>query len=98
VSAGGLLGAVPLFLGVSAVVWLAVYFLSRYVSLASLIAGLSLPVTGYLKWGTGDPRFWLGLGIAVFFLFTHRGNIVRLLRGEEHRFSKKSPDKNEEKE
>jgi glycerol-3-phosphate acyltransferase PlsY len=88
VSAGGLLGAMPLCFGVSGVVWLSVYFLSRYVSLASLVGGISLPVTAYCAWGTGDPRFWLCLIIAVFFVFTHRKNIVRLLRGEEHRFVK----------
>jgi glycerol-3-phosphate acyltransferase PlsY len=94
VSAGGFLGAVPLCLGVGAVVWLVVYLFSRYVSVASLVAGLSLPVTGYFAWGVGDPRFWVGLLIAVFFLFTHRGNIIRLVRGEEHRFAKAPPAEN----
>jgi glycerol-3-phosphate acyltransferase PlsY len=88
VSVGGLCGALPLCLGVSAAVWLGGYFLTRYVSVASLLGGLSLPVTANAAWGWHDPRFWLCLGIAAFILFTHRNNIMRLASGREHRFGK----------
>ena len=89
VSVGGLCGALPLCLLVSALVWLAVYFTTRYVSVASLLGGLSLPVTAFCAWGVYDVRFSLCVLIALFIIFTHRGNIVRLLRGEENRFEKK---------
>jgi glycerol-3-phosphate acyltransferase PlsY len=89
VSVGGLCGALPECLVVSAVAWLSSYFITRYVSVASLLGGLSMPVTAVLLWGTADARFWLCLGLAAFIVFTHRGNVTRLLRGEEHRFTKK---------
>ena len=89
VSVGGLCGALPPCLAVSAVVWLATYFSTRYVSLASLLGGISLPITAYWVWGFRDVRFGLCVVIAVFILFTHRGNIARLLRGEENRFARK---------
>lgn len=88
VSVGGLCGALPLCLAVSAVTWLVFYCFTRYVSVASLLGGISLPITAGVAWGVGDPRFWFCLGIALFIIFTHRSNIVRLARGEENRFKK----------
>ncbi|MDR3227923.1 MAG: glycerol-3-phosphate 1-O-acyltransferase PlsY [Puniceicoccales bacterium] len=89
VSAGGLLGAMPVCFAISGVVWLVAYRFGRYVSVASLIAGAAFPVAAYLYYGGAcDPRFWLGVAIAVFFIFTHRSNIIRLLRGEESGFKK----------
>lgn len=92
VSVGGLCGALPPCLVVSAMVWLVTYFSTRYVSLASLLGGISLPITAYWVWGAHDVRFILCLIVAIFILLTHRGNIARLLRGEENRFAKKKSD------
>ncbi len=92
VSVGGLCGALPPCLAVSAVVWLVTYFSTRYVSLASLLGGISLPITAYWVWGAHDVRFGLCVAITAFIIFTHRGNIARLLRGEENRFAKKKAD------
>ncbi|MDR1497059.1 MAG: glycerol-3-phosphate 1-O-acyltransferase PlsY [Puniceicoccales bacterium] len=89
VSVGGLCGVLPPCLAVAGTIWLAVYFLTRYVSLGSLMAGFSLPVTAAIFWGIADVRFWLCAGVALFIAITHRSNIVRLLRGGEHRFEKK---------
>jgi len=69
----------------------------RYVSLASLAAAAALPLLVYLLWA---PRFappesvTLGsLAIAALVIVQHRGNINRLARGEEPKFSfgKKDP-------
>jgi glycerol-3-phosphate acyltransferase PlsY len=63
----------------------------RYVSLASLAAAAALPLLVYLLWA---PRFappesvTLGsLAIAALVIVQHRGNIIRLARGEEPKFS-----------
>jgi glycerol-3-phosphate acyltransferase PlsY len=88
VSAGGLLGAIPLCFAVSSATWLVFYFLTRYVSVASIVAGLSLPACAFFAWGAADMRFWLGLFVAAFIVVKHRSNIARLARGEENRFSK----------
>lgn len=66
--------------------WLVVFALVRIVSLASIIASLSLPVMVWV-WGR-QPRPYIVLAavFALFIAFTHRQNIRRLMRGEEGRF------------
>lgn len=71
---------------------LAVFFLvaviSRFVSLASLSASLSLPLFIYLF--RGDLEV-IAMSIAIFFflVYTHRSNIIRLIRGEERKIGDK---------
>ena len=75
---------------IAEVVWIVVFYFSRYVSLASLVGAAVLPVA-ILVWSR-DPRspvFIASVVIAVFVFWTHRANIGRLRRGEEHRFVKK---------
>jgi acyl phosphate:glycerol-3-phosphate acyltransferase len=71
-------------------VWIAVFYFTRYVSLASLVGAAVLPIA-ILVWSR-DPRspvFIASVAIALFVFWTHRANIARLRRGEEHRFVKK---------
>jgi acyl phosphate:glycerol-3-phosphate acyltransferase len=71
-------------------VWIVVFYFTRYVSLASLLGAAVLPIA-ILAWSR-DPRspvFIASLIIASFVFWTHRANIGRLRRGEEHRFVKK---------
>jgi glycerol-3-phosphate acyltransferase PlsY len=71
-------------------VWIAVFYFTRYVSLASLVGAAVLPIA-IIVWSR-DPRspvFLASLIIAAFVFWTHRANIDRLRRGEEHRFVKK---------
>lgn len=80
----------PLPMLIAQAVWIAVFYFSRYVSLASLIGAAVLPVAilGLYR----DPRspvFVASVIIAAFVFWTHRANIGRLRRGEEHRFVKK---------
>jgi glycerol-3-phosphate acyltransferase PlsY len=75
---------------IAEVVWITAFYFTRYVSLASLLGAAVLPVAilVYLR----DPRspvFIASLIIALFVFWTHRANIGRLRRGEEHRFVKK---------
>lgn len=69
-------------------VWIVVFATSRYVSVASLSAALALPFAflmfGHVK--LNDPFFIASVVVAIFVFFTHRANIGRLRRGEEHRF------------
>jgi glycerol-3-phosphate acyltransferase PlsY len=71
-------------------VWIVAFYFTRYVSLASLLGAAVLPMA-ILVWSR-DPRspvFIASLIIAAFVFWTHRANIGRLRRGEEHRFVKK---------
>jgi glycerol-3-phosphate acyltransferase PlsY len=66
------------------VVWTVVFMLSGYVSLASMIAALILPLAMWLT-GQEPPLMILGATFCVFVMVRHRINIQRLLTGKEHR-------------
>ena len=92
---GVLLGLMPLSLGVSAVVWVVVFYSLRYVSLASLLAAAVLPVSVWFIKVRRDsanlPLFYFSLVAAALIWWRHRANIRRLLNGTEARFVP-SPD------
>ena len=85
----------------AAVVWVVVVKLTRFVGLASCLAAVSLPILvwvwhGLGLWGKVTGREVEGGDGAVVFLvgaivlggvvvFKHRGNIARMMRGEEPR-------------
>ncbi len=84
-SAGVFLALAPTAVLVGLVIWGAVVFTTRIVSLASIVAALTLPLTVYAVQGT-NAVFWVSVSLAAFVIYAHRSNIRRLLRGEEHRF------------
>lgn len=83
--AGVFLALAPVAVLVDVVVWAIIVIVTRYVSLASVIAAALLPGLVLRFHGSG-PVLWLALALAVFVIFAHRANLRRLLRGEEHRF------------
>jgi len=92
---GGLLVLLPIPILIGAAVWGLVFTLSRYVSLASIALGVSLPLSCWLlplctKLTFGQPEFWFAAAIAAFNVWTHRSNIGRLLTGTENRFVKQA--------
>ena len=78
---------------VSEVVWIGTFYFTRYVSLASLLGAAVLPIA-ILAWyrDPQSPVFIASVIIAAFVFWTHRANIGRLRRGEEHRFVKKESE------
>ena len=72
---------------VFAVIWLAVAALTRYSSLAALVAAIAVPVTLYL-FGLVDYAVVLSLMSALVFL-KHRANISRLMDGTESKVGAK---------
>lgn len=93
-AAGVLLGLHP-FLGLAVLaVWLGVAFLSRYSSLAALLAALAAPVL-YLMldriWWYSEGRIVLALVImSALLIWRHRSNIAKLIRGQESRIGSKA--------
>ena len=92
---GGLLVLLPVPILIGAAVWGLVFTLSRYVSLASIALGVSLPLSCWLlplctALKFGQSEFWFAAAIAAFNVWTHRSNIGRLLAGTESRFVKKA--------
>ena len=72
-------------------VWAAAVYSTGYVSVGSILAAIALPVALFFtpyRGGAALPAFAAGLGL--FIVWAHRGNIERLLRGEERRFGKRA--------
>ena len=90
-SAGVILGLHPLVLLVLGSVFLLVLFLSRIVSLSSICAAVSYPITALLL-RLPRPELLLSVVLAALVIWLHRANIGRLMRGEEHRFGVKKKD------
>jgi glycerol-3-phosphate acyltransferase PlsY len=90
-AAGVFLALAPIPMLIALAVWAVVVYLSGYVSLASLSAAVALPVSALLLLGPRAPVFALSVLVALFVFWTHRANIGRLRRGEEHRFGRKKP-------
>ncbi len=82
---GGLFVVLPLVMGVGVLVWGMIFLTTRYVSLASLLLGFSLPITSLML---GQPLWQtlFCLGLALIVGVRHRSNLQRLLQGREARF------------
>ena len=87
-ASGGLLVLMPLPGLIAVLVWIITFLASRYVSLASILASLSVPTAAW----------WLDLPLALKIVATvlsvlvvvrHYANIRRLLAGTEHRWTRK---------
>jgi glycerol-3-phosphate acyltransferase PlsY len=92
---GGLLVLLPIPIIIGAALWAIAFYATRYVSVASLALGLSLPLSCWLlpKFTSlqfSDAELIFAGAIALFNVWTHRSNIGRLLRGEENKFIKKT--------
>ena len=82
--AGVVFALIPLAGGIIAVVWVVLILTTRYVSLASLVATLLVPV---FVFALGDPLPYLiaAVLVTVGIFWAHRGNISRLFKGTESR-------------
>jgi glycerol-3-phosphate acyltransferase PlsY len=90
-ASGVFLALVPVPLLIAQAVWGVIFYFTRYVSLASLVSAVVLPIAILTWWRDPTaPDFIASVLVAVFVFWTHRANIGRLRRGEEHRFVKKA--------
>ena len=95
-TAGALLALAPYSFAIAGIVWVVVYLLSRYVSLASISAATILPICATLITWLKPELYYHSpyvLGflyfLSVMAILKHSGNIKRLLNGTENRFEKK---------
>jgi glycerol-3-phosphate acyltransferase PlsY len=88
-AAGVFLALAPWATLAALVVFIAVLLLWGYVSLGSLSAAVVLPLAVLLLDGWRSPVLLVASLVAAFVFWTHRANIGRLRRGEEHRFGGK---------
>jgi acyl phosphate:glycerol-3-phosphate acyltransferase len=91
-SAGVLVALVPYPLLVILGVWIIVFALSHYVSLASICASVTLPFATWVLVKT-PLLIYVTAGMAGLAVYKHRSNIRRLLNGTENRigFRKTAP-------
>jgi glycerol-3-phosphate acyltransferase PlsY len=100
-SAGIMLGIYPYFTfaGLIAIaIWVVIFLITRYVSVASIIGALSfaaafMAIGLFRGWPITDaqlPLSCLDVAIPLLIIYKHRGNIARLRAGTELRFAPKS--------
>jgi len=88
---GGVFFGVAVWVALTAgLVWLGVFLTFRYASLASIVAGIALPVCAYL-YGYPTSVVVFGAAAAAAILFLHRANLGRLRAGTENRFQFRRP-------
>ncbi len=90
-TAGVFAALAPAAFGIALVTWLIVFAVSRYVSLASIVAAVALPLG---VWLTGNGALLIGVSAAlgVLAIYKHKANIERLLAGTENRIGAKKPE------
>jgi len=88
-SAGVLIALVPSALLITLLIWIVVFGLTRYVSLASLAASFALPFAVWIS-GYSVLLIIVTACMGALAIYKHRSNIERLLNGTENRFSSKS--------
>jgi len=86
--AGVVLALAPWALVIGLGTWIVVVATSGYVSLASIAAALVLPPAVYLLHPERRTLVWMFGLLALGVILLHRGNIVRLVKGGEHRFGR----------
>ena len=92
-SAGALLALTPVATLIGVAIWIIVFWLTRYVSLASLTAAVVLPIV-ILVVSSPDqnkrkPLVYSSVCVAAVVVWRHRSNLSRLIRGTEPRFTRK---------
>ncbi|MGC1320903.1 MAG: glycerol-3-phosphate 1-O-acyltransferase PlsY [Candidatus Udaeobacter sp.] len=92
-SAGALLALTPVATLIGVGIWIIVFWLTRYVSLASMIAAVVLPIVILVvrshDQNNGKPLVYSSACVAAVVIWRHRSNLSRLIRGTEPRFTRK---------
>lgn len=92
---GSLAGVMPQCLLIGLVCWVIIFYTTRYVAIASIGFGVSLPVWSLISLWSGEPvegelaRVFLGFLVMGWIVWRHRENLIRLKAGTENRFDKK---------
>jgi len=92
--AGMIIGIVPDAVLIGVLVFLIMVILTRYVSVGSILASLSIPIYLFMKrfvfhFPISLTLLVFGSLIPVLIIYTHRSNIQRLLKGTENKITLK---------
>lgn len=95
-SAGAIFGLMPIAAVIIFLVWVILFKITRYVSVASICAAAALPVAvGALLWfhiTEGTTVLYFSVAMAALVIWRHRSNLARLRAGTEQRFGEKCDD------
>ena len=84
-ASGVILALTPLVLPIVLVLFIAIVWATRYVSLGSCIAAIGAPVTAWFLGHVQAAELYVLLALIIVVL--HKSNIARLVRGEESKLS-----------
>jgi glycerol-3-phosphate acyltransferase PlsY len=87
-AAGGLVVLIPFACAIAGATWVVMFYATRYVSLASILAAAAVVVASWLLPYHLAIRVVATL-LGLFIIIRHRENITRLLNGTENKFVKK---------
>lgn len=85
-AAGMFLALAPLAVAIALPVWVVCLWATGYVSLSSILAAAVFPLLVHLTRPGATATLWASVALAGLIVFSHRGNIARLLAGTENRF------------
>ena len=85
-AAGMFLALAPVAVLLAIAIWGICLWLTGYVSLSSIIAVLSVPLSVALLQPNSSSVFWASIALVALIIFAHRRNISRLIAGTENRF------------
>ncbi|MCC7032686.1 MAG: glycerol-3-phosphate 1-O-acyltransferase PlsY [Acidobacteria bacterium] len=79
----------PLATVIAASVFVLATWMTRYVSLGSVLATLALPAVEWTRVGS-EPVTLAATAVSALVLFRHRGNLARILHGTERRLGQRA--------
>jgi len=80
------IGGLKVILALSVITWLIIFFMSRIVSLSSVITGIALFVYMFAFKQSNTLKF-LSIILAIFIIIRHKSNLKRILQGKEPRLT-----------
>lgn len=83
-SAGVVVGLIPKIFWLGFLAWVIVFFISGYVSLASIVASILVPIFTLLFGEPAEIIVFMSI-LCLVIVYRHRSNIARLKRGQEKR-------------
>jgi glycerol-3-phosphate acyltransferase PlsY len=80
------IGGLKVILALSVITWLVIFFMSRIVSLSSVITGIALSVYMFAFKQSNTLKF-LSIILSIFIILRHKSNLKRILQGKESRLT-----------
>ena len=95
-AAGGVFGVEPVLGLLVMLTWLAVAFVTRYSSLAALLASILSPayylLGDQMLWITSEAELLAVMAMSILLVMRHKDNITRLLSGQESKIGAKKEE------